>query len=126
VPLYYLGAGLLGFLFLSSRRARAAAALPDGPTTPAAPPPAQHYGLDESAISVAIPAGWRRMKQSEVTPEYLAFANAQRSGVAKLSYGTTIPYSDSVMAMVEQHYHEPLGPAKPWGYHHGITLLTRA
>lgn len=120
---YYLGIGLLGLLFLSSKRAKAAGALPDG-LMPA--PPAQHYGLDEPQIGTPVPAGWRRMKSSEVTPEYLSFANSQVSSVAKLSYGTTIPYNSSVMAMVEQHYHEPLGPAKPWGFHHGITLLTRA
>lgn len=118
---FYLGAGILGFLFLSSRRAQAAITIPDGP----APPPSQHYGLDEPQISTPIPAGWRRMKQSEVTPELLAFASSQIAGVAQMPYGTTATHGN-VMALVEQHYHEPGGAAKPWGYHHGITLLTKA
>ena len=125
-PLIWLGVGILGMLF-SSKKAQAATILPDNPATPPTPaPPTIKAGLNEPVISTPIPAGWRRLASREVTPDVLAFANSALGAIGSRPYGTTMASSDGrVMAMVEQHFHEPGGPVKPWGLHHGITLLGR-
>jgi hypothetical protein len=47
-----------------------------------------------------------------------------------MPYGTLTPFAASdgntYATWVEQHYHEPGGAAKPWGLHHGVTLLAQA
>jgi len=134
-PLFWLGAGLLT-MFFSSKKAMAAASHPGGlgpgpglDSPPPAPPPIK-AGLDEPVISTPIPAGWRRLQTAEVTPELLGFARSALGSIGSEPYGTTTSFKSSTggeyMAMVEQHYHTPGGPVKPWGLHHGITLLTRA
>lgn len=127
---FFLGAGLLGLLFFSSKKASAAAALPDrGAPLPSAPPPGTST---EAQIITPFPAGYRRLKDAEVTPELLAKARAVRSssGFTSLAYGTTMPFTGSDGAayavLVEQHFHEPGGPVKPWGFHHGVTLLAKS
>jgi hypothetical protein len=46
-----------------------------------------------------------------------------------MQYGTLSPFTASdgktYATWVEQHYHEPGGAVKPWGLHHGVTLLTK-
>jgi len=145
-PLFWLGAGLLSFF---AAKKASAARMPPGAPLPGHPsmaiPPAQHMqpmqmpvapatrgaGLNEPIIYTPPPAGWRRLKTAEVTPRLLAFANSERSTVTQKPYGTIIPFMDTstgaqYAAMVEQHFHPPGGPVKPWGLHHGITLLARA
>ena len=41
-------------------------------------------------------------------------------------FGTEIPFSiadQNYVARIEQHYHEPGGPMKPWGYHAGVSMF---
>jgi len=121
------GGGLASFtaLFLVMRKAGAAPALP--------PAPSPTYG-EPTRVSLAVPAGWRRATNAEVIalPELGAQANAllSASGFTSMRYGTLSPFVASdgktYATWVEQHYHEPLGPVKPWGLHHGVTLLARA
>ena len=86
------------------------------------------YG-EPKAAPVVIPEGYRRMRQSEVTPELTAEAiRIRREYIAleRAPYGTLIPFeleTGSYAAIIEQHYHPPGGPIKPWGYHPGVTLL---
>jgi hypothetical protein len=136
-PLLWIAGGLLGMF--AAKKAMAArmppgAPLPGHPSMaipPPGPQPIVKAGLDEPIIYTPPPSGWRRLKTAEVTPGLLAFANSERSTVTQKPYGTIIPFMDTrtgaqFAAMVEQHFHPPGGPVKPWGLHHGITLLARA
>lgn len=91
-----------------------AGAQPDAPVT---------YG--EQQVTTPFPTGYRRLQQSEVTPDLAAKATSIRNspGFTSMQYGTVIPIGGPTAALVEQHYHEPLGPVKPWGFHHGVTLI---
>lgn len=130
-PLIFLGAGLLGLFF--TKRSSAATLSPLPPPAPPAPSPDVPIGpVGEAQVSTPFPSGYRRLKSSEVTPELLAKASSTRSsnGFKLLAYGTVMPFTasdgKSYAVLVEQHFHEPGGPVKPWGYHHGVTLLAKA
>ena len=77
---------------------------------------------------ISVPSGWRRMRGEEVGPAEGAFA--RRALTTKGTPGhqqiEVMPDGAEVMALTEWHHHEPGGPARPWGWHHGITLLVRA
>lgn len=46
-----------------------------------------------------------------------------------MAYGTLAPFvavdGKTYATWIEQHYHPPGGATQPWGYHHGVTLLTK-
>jgi len=119
-PLIWLLGGAFG-LFALEKKARAGSLLDQG----GGGIPPGSYG--EKPVATPFPAGYRRLKSSEVTPDLLAKANAVRNspGFTSAPYGTIIDEGDGNAVLVEQHYHEPGGPVKPWGYHHGATLITR-
>ncbi len=83
-------------------------------------------------MPLAVPAGWRRVSSSEVSslPELGMQAQALRAipGFTSMAYGTLSPFVASngktYATWIEQHYHPPGGTARPWGLHHGVTLLT--
>ncbi|HXK17498.1 MAG TPA: peptidoglycan-binding domain-containing protein [Polyangiaceae bacterium] len=69
---------------------------------------------------------YRRMTDGEVS------SNARREAKAILDahwrepLGSEFPFDDggrSIIARLEQHYHEPGGVARPWGYHTGVSLF---
>jgi hypothetical protein len=72
-----------------------------------------------------IPPGYRRMAQAEVT------ADLEKVAPSFLSqpFGTVLPVTNSegldVIAAIEQHFHPVNGPAKPWGWHKGVSLYIR-
>lgn len=74
-----------------------------------------------------FPSGWRRLRQSEVTPEHTAFAIECRRHMGKVGnlQETTIQGA-TIAGRTEWHYHEPGGSMRPWGWHHGVSLLTKA
>jgi hypothetical protein len=136
------GGAALGIIVLA-RRARAAAPTPAPSPAPFPPAPApapsptgfdptKTYG-ETTRVTLAVPSGWRRATSAEVSalPELLTSARELRasSGFLDLPYGTLIPFTASDGKMyalwVEQHYHEPGGPVKPWGYHKGVTVLAK-
>jgi len=125
-PILWFAAGAFG-LFFATKKARAVTMQPL-PGVPSMPPGTS----TEEKVATPFPGGYRRVKQAEVTPELLAKANAVRnsSGFTSQAYGTVMPFVASdgkeYAALVEQHYHEPGGSVKPWGYHHGVTLLARS
>ena len=94
--------------------------------------PSRSYGETQKVL-LSVPAGWRRVTSAEVSalPELASQASLLRAtpGFTSMRYGTLTPFTASngntYATWVEQHYHEPGGPAKPWGLHHGVTLLTR-
>ena len=99
------------------------------PKTPDEPPT---YG-EATHVALPVPDGWRRVTNAEVIalPELGAAATALRntSGFTTMTYGTVTPFVASdgrtYATWVEQHYHEPGGVLKPWGLHHGVTLLAK-
>lgn len=100
--------------------------------SPPLPPTPPIYG-ETTRVTIAVPASWRRVTSAEVAalPELGARANALRfsPGFSSSLYGTLTPFvvSDgkTYATLIEQHYHEPGGPAQPWGLHHGVTILAR-
>jgi len=95
--------------------------------------PEKTYG-EAVRVPLAVPAGWRRATNADVAalPELGAQANALRStsGFTSMQYGSLSPFVASdgktYATWVEQHYHEPEGPVKPWGLHHGVTVLAKS
>jgi hypothetical protein len=91
------------------------------------------YG-EQTRVALAVPSGWRRVTGSEVAalPELGVTANALRntSGFTSMQYGTLSPFvasdGNTYATWIEQHYHPPGGDLRPWGYHHGVTLLAQA
>ena len=126
-PLLWLAAGAAATaVFLLTRRSAAQDAPPSSST------PSPSYG-EATRVTLAVPAGWRRVTNAEVNalPELASYATALRNtpGFTSMQYGTlsTFQASDgkTYATWVEQHYHEPGGAAKPWGLHHGVTLLAQ-
>jgi len=73
---------------------------------------------------IPIPAGWRRAKTAEVTSDALALAKERvKSPGAPGTFVTRETPTGTFGSLTEWHYHEPNGPVKPWGWHHGITIL---
>lgn len=126
-PFFWIAAGgAAGGLILYAAKAKAQSSA--APPTP--PPPT--YG-EATKVSLAVPAGWRRVTGTEVSalPELQTQASALQntSGFKTMAYGTLTPFVASdgrtYATWIEQHYHPPDGPIKPWGLHHGVTLLTK-
>lgn len=119
-----LGAGLLTGLILFARRASAS-------TSNQEPEPVM-YG-ESKIVRLNVPPGWRRVTSAEVAavPDLRSYATSLRSspGFSTMPYGTLAPFTASdgnvYATWIEQHYHEPEGPIRPWGYHHGVTLLAK-
>ncbi|KKL93245.1 hypothetical protein LCGC14_1876620 [marine sediment metagenome] len=119
-----IGGGVLTSLLLLTRRVSAAT------VSSAPPPPKPAYG-ETKRVVLFVPNEWRRLTNTEAAalPELITEANAIRSypGFTSLPYGTIFPFVASdgktYATWVEQHYHAPGGSIKPWGYHHGVTLL---
>lgn len=101
------------------------------PISGGAPP--KTYG-EATKVTLSVPAGWRRVTNAEVSalPELGSQANAlmNTAGFTSMQYGTLTPFTASdgktYATWIEQHYHEPGGAAKPWGLHHGVTVLAQA
>jgi hypothetical protein len=78
-------------------------------------------------VNPPLPTGWRRMRQSEVTPGCTDFAREalkHAGAVGNLQAGDVD--GKKVLAVTEWHYHDPEGPIRPHGWHHGISLLVLA
>lgn len=124
-----IGGGVVGGVLLLVRNAQAAPVLRQ-PPIPAPPAPAPVYG-ETVRVPLAVPSGWRRVTDAEVAalPELATAASALRntSGFTSMAYGTLTPFQASdgntYATWIEQHYHEPGGALKPWGLHHGVTIL---
>ena len=127
-PLLWLAIGGAGaaVLLLVTRKAQAQT------PPPLQPPTSPIYG-EQTKVSLAVPTGWRRVTSAEVTalPELGTQANLLRNspGFTDLAYGTLTPFvasdGNTYATWVEQHYHPPGGALKPWGLHHGVTLLAQ-
>lgn len=68
----------------------------------------------------------RRLTNAELTPELINEARRTLAAYHASPYGTEIPFEiDGVryVGRIEEHYHPPGGPQKPWGYHPGVSLF---
>ena len=66
-----------------------------------------------------------RLPQSEVTPELAQAAQQllEKHTDAPLGSEFTLEYAGKrYVARIEEHYHEPGGPDRPYGQHRGVTL----
>jgi peptidoglycan hydrolase-like protein with peptidoglycan-binding domain len=69
---------------------------------------------------------FRRMRDAEVTPALAAGAKRLLALHRAAPYGSEYPFEvkgGRYLARLEEHYHEPGGPLRPWGYHSGISLF---
>lgn len=107
--------------------------IPSQPSFPGSDSPPKAYG-EATRVTLAVPAGWRRVSGAEVSalPELGSRARSlmNASGFTSMTYGSLTPFVASdereYATWIEQHYHEPGGAAKPWGLHHGVTILAQA
>lgn len=68
--------------------------------------------------------GYSRMRDSEVPASIRPKLPPLLAGA--LGTITKLPTDGrDIAAVIEVHYHEPGGPAKPWGYHKGVSLYER-
>lgn len=93
---------------------------------------AAEVNLDQPVVNDKVqtqtPEGFRRVKQAEVTPPLTEIAKQVLAAFGKSPLGTQVPFTyqnADMMAIIEQHYHEPGGPLKPWGPHKGVSLFVR-
>lgn len=101
------------------------------PSVPSVPPVS--YG-ETKKVALAVPSGWRRATNAEVSalPELVSHASSlmNTQGFTSMTYGSLAPFTASngntYATWIEQHFHEPGGVAKPWGLHHGVTILAQA
>jgi hypothetical protein len=82
--------------------------------------------VNEDVDEHGTPMVYRRVKEAEVTPALAAMAARIIRQFHAQPFGTNIPFTLSgkpYAVKVEQHYHEPGGPLKPWGYHKGSSTF---
>jgi len=133
--------GLVALFMLAGRKAEAAPLFPPDPEPGPPPPPPMppepsaacsdnvmlSDGLAELVIHTPIPGGWRRLKGGEATGELISFAQQTLGAHSRAPYGSLYVHPGAqYAAMIEQHCHGPGGPTRPWGRHHGVTLLAKA
>lgn len=71
-------------------------------------------------------ASSRRVRNDELTPELTTHAKAILKDHWRDPFGTEVPFESAgrrYYGRIEQHYHPPGGPQKPWGYHPGVSLF---
>jgi peptidoglycan LD-endopeptidase CwlK len=68
----------------------------------------------------------RRLTNSEVTPDISAQSKRIIRDHHKDAFGTEIPFQSggvNYVARIEEHFHPPGGPLKPWGHHPGVSVF---
>jgi peptidoglycan L-alanyl-D-glutamate endopeptidase CwlK len=68
----------------------------------------------------------RRLTNSEVTPAVTAEAKRILREHHQDAFGTEIAFladGRDYMARIEEHFHPPGGPLKPWGHHPGVSVF---
>jgi len=123
LPWVAAGAAAVGIVILT-KKAKASSSAPAIST---------QYG-EQTRVSLPVPSGWRRVTNADIAaaPDLTSHAVALRntSGFTSMQYGTLSPFvasnGQTYATWIEQHYHEPGGAVKPWGLHHGVTLLAKA
>lgn len=68
----------------------------------------------------------KRLVDSEVTQSITAAAKKIRDAHWQDPIGSQFPFEadgKKYVGLIEQHYHPPGGPLKPWGPHHGVSVF---
>lgn len=68
----------------------------------------------------------RRLTNTEVTPDISKQARRIITEHHRDAFGTEIPFQSDgreFVARIEEHYHPPGGPMKPWGHHPGVSVF---
>jgi peptidoglycan L-alanyl-D-glutamate endopeptidase CwlK len=68
----------------------------------------------------------RRLTSSEVTPAISAQAKRIIREHHQDEFGTEIPFQaddQEYVGRIEEHFHPPGGPIKPWGHHPGVSVF---
>jgi hypothetical protein len=98
------------------------------PAATAAPPATPKASSKNSKLAFAgtINVPQRRpVVGAEMTPEIAQRARAILDENSGAAFGTEVPFEidgQSYIGRIEEHYHEPGGPKKPWGRHRGVTV----
>jgi hypothetical protein len=96
-------------------------------TAHAADPTSRERGPAAAAADAASPGTrLRRLKDREVTPAIGEAAKRILQAHRSDPYGTEVPFEADgkrYVGRVEEHYHPPGGPARPWGKHPGISVF---
>lgn len=67
----------------------------------------------------------RPVRGAEMSTEIAKRAREILDANSDAAYGTEVPFEidgQSYIGRIEEHYHEPGGPKKPWGRHRGVTV----
>jgi peptidoglycan hydrolase-like protein with peptidoglycan-binding domain len=95
----------------------------------------QQRGLKADGIVGAVTLGVaqalgyaasRRVRDGEVTSDLSAHAKVILKEHWRAPFGSEFPFESAgkrYYGRIEQHYHPPGGPLKPWGYHPGVSLF---
>lgn len=76
------------------------------------------------AGTVGVPQR-RHVRGDEMTTEIAKRAREILDSNSDSAYGTEVPFEvdgQTYIGRIEEHYHEPGGPKKPWGRHRGVTV----
>ena len=68
----------------------------------------------------------RRVRSDEVTSDLTAHAKTILRDHWREPFGSAFRFESAgkrYFGRIEQHYHPPGGPLKPWGYHAGVSLF---
>jgi lathosterol oxidase len=89
------------------------------------------YGLDgsggrvRSAAGQSLTAGRAPLHPEETTAAIEQRAKEILDTHGDAAIGTEVPFAiegRAYVARIDEHYHEPGGPRKPWGHHRGVTV----
>jgi hypothetical protein len=117
-------------MVLASSLALLSACSPQNAPPPASPAPPAPIKASSKTSKQAF-AGTTNVPQrrpvagAEMTPEIAQRARAILDENSGAPFGTEVPFEidgQSYIGRIEEHYHEPGGPKKPWGRHRGVTV----
>ena len=98
---------------------------PAATAAPSATPKASSKNSKQAfAGTINVPQR-RPVTGAEMTTEIARRARAILDENDGAAFGTEVPFEidgQSYIGRIEEHYHEPGGPKKPWGRHRGVTV----
>jgi hypothetical protein len=96
------------------------------PASAASPATPKASSKNSKAYAGTVNVPQRRpVTGAEMTTEIARRARAILDENDGAAFGTEVPFEvdgQSYIGRIEEHYHEPGGPKKPWGRHRGVTV----